>query len=150
MLLYLGEEAMRALGAIRPESTRRMFFDLQPAAIAARIRAADGSRPRWWAGTPRGQRRGGGPLSHQRVAGVRAQRFRFLDNQAYSGQDCFCSSVLVFGDATLGRSKGVITQAPLGTLRELGPQWKTKARTMIVRAFPRLEDTATRNRAIAS
>ena len=38
----------------------------------------------------------------------------------------------------------MITQAPLGTLRELGPQWKTKARTMIVRAFPRLEDTATR------
>ena len=40
VLLYLGEEAMRALGAIRPESTRRMFFGLQPAAIAARIRAA--------------------------------------------------------------------------------------------------------------
>ena len=64
---------MQALGAIRPESAAPdvPVFGLQPAAIAARIRAADGSRPRWWAGTPRGQRRGGGPLSHQRVAGVR-------------------------------------------------------------------------------
>ena len=62
----LGEEAMQALGAIRPESAAPdvPVFGLQPAAIAARIRAADGSRPRWWAGTPRGQRRGGGPLSH--------------------------------------------------------------------------------------
>ena len=114
VLLYLGEEAMQALRAIRPEPAAPdvPVFGLQPAAIAARIRAADGSRPRWWAGTPRGQRRGGGPLSHQRIASVRVRRFRFLDNQAYSGQNYFCSSVLVFGHATLGRSKGVITQAP--------------------------------------
>ena len=49
-------------GQTRPPSGVPVF-GLQPAAIAARIRAADGSRPRWWAGTPRGQRRGGGPLS---------------------------------------------------------------------------------------
>ena len=74
VLLYLGEEAMQALRAIRPEPAAPdvPVFGLQPAAIAARIRAADGSRPRWWAGTPRGQRRGGGPLSHERIAGARA------------------------------------------------------------------------------
>ena len=42
VLLYLGEEAMRTLGAIRPESAApdSTVFGLHPAAIAARIRAA--------------------------------------------------------------------------------------------------------------
>ena len=42
VLLYLGEEAMRALGAIRPESAAPdgPVFGLKPAGIAARIRAA--------------------------------------------------------------------------------------------------------------
>ena len=42
VLLYLGEEAMEALGAIRPESSAPdgPVFGLKPAGIAARIRAA--------------------------------------------------------------------------------------------------------------
>ena len=48
VLLYLGEEAMRALGAIRPESAApdSTVFGLHPAAIAARIRAAARRRRR--------------------------------------------------------------------------------------------------------
>ena len=45
VVLYLGEEAMQALGAIRPEGAEAdsTVFGLKPAGIAARIRAAAGA-----------------------------------------------------------------------------------------------------------
>ena len=114
MLLYLGEEAMRALGAIRPDSTPLGCSRLRP---AARGYCGPDSGGRWKSPAmvgryAEGTAAGRWPAITLKDRGHALQYFRFLDNQAYSGQNCSCSSVLVFGHAALGRSKGVITQAP--------------------------------------